>query len=84
MTKLLFFGRTRDAAGCSEMSCDLPPDVGTVAELRCWLHRRDPELGSVLMARDIRVAADHTICVSEATSVRGASEIAFMPPMSGG
>lgn len=84
MTKLLFFGRARDAAGCSEMICELPTSIETVAELRTWLHQRDPELGSVLMARDIRVAADHTICVSEATSVRGASEIAFMPPMSGG
>lgn len=84
MTKLLFFGRARDAAGCSEMNCELPANVETVAELRSWLQQRDPELGSVLMARDIRVAADHAICVSEATSVRGALEIAFMPPMSGG
>ena len=66
------------------MNCDLPANVETVAELRSWLYQRDPELGSVLMALDIRVAANHTICVSEATSVRGASEIAFMPPMSGG
>lgn len=84
MTKLLFFGRARDAAGCSEMICDLPANVETVAELRSWLHQRDPELGGVLMARDIRVAADRTICVSEVTSIRGAAEIAFMPPMSGG
>ncbi len=66
------------------MICELPTNIETVADLRTWLHQRDPELGSVLMARDIRVAADHTICVSEAASVRGASEIAFMPPMSGG
>ena len=84
MTKLLFFGRARDAAGCGEMHCDLPAGVETVADLRSWLQRRDPELGAVLIARDIRVAADQAICVSESTSVRGATEIAFMPPMSGG
>jgi molybdopterin synthase sulfur carrier subunit len=84
MTKLLFFGRARDAAGCSEMHCDLPAGVETVAELRSWLQQRDPELGAVLMARDIRVAADQTICVNESAPVRDATEIAFMPPMSGG
>lgn len=84
MTKLLFFGRARDAAGCSEMHCDLPADVETVGELRLWLQQSVPELGAVLMARDIRVAADQTICMSESASVRGATEIAFMPPMSGG
>lgn len=84
MTKLLFFGRARDAAGCSEMICELPASVETVADLRTWLHQHDSNLGNVLIARDIRVAADHTICVSESTSIRGAAEIAFMPPMSGG
>jgi molybdopterin synthase sulfur carrier subunit len=84
MTKLLFFGRARDAAGCAEMTCDLPSGVETVQDLRSWLTQRDPELGAALMARDIRVAADRSICASESASVRGAAEIAFMPPLSGG
>lgn len=84
MTKLFFFGRARDAAGRGEMTCDLPASVETVRDLRVWLVQCDPELGAVLLARDIRVVADHTICVNESASVRGASEIAFLPPMSGG
>lgn len=84
MTKLLFFGRTRDAAGCGEMECDLPATIETVADLRAWLASLDPELGAVLAARDIRVAADWRMCTNETTSVHGAVEIAFMPPMSGG
>lgn len=66
------------------MDCDLPVSVETVSDLRAWLLERAPELGVVLSAGDIRVAADRMICANEGTSVRGASEIAFMPPMSGG
>lgn len=84
MIRLLFFGRARDAAGCAEMTCELPDGVETVRDLRIWLARRDPDFGAILMARDIRVAADQIICVNEGASVRHASEIAFMPPMSGG
>jgi molybdopterin synthase sulfur carrier subunit len=84
MTKLLFFGRAREAAGCGEMICDLPAAIDSVADLRNWLAARDPALGAAVAARDIRVAADRIICVSEGASVRGASEIAFMPPLSGG
>ncbi|ANP46011.1 MoaD/ThiS family protein [Candidatus Viadribacter manganicus] len=84
MTKLLFFGRTRDAAGCGEMDCEIPAAIESVADLRAWIASRDPALGAVLAARDIRVAADQCICVNEGASIRGASEIAFMPPLSGG
>ena len=84
MTKLLFFGRTRDASGCSEMDCELPGSVESVADLRTWLAAQDPDLGAALAARDIRVAADRSMCADERASIRGAAEIAFMPPLSGG
>ena len=84
MTRILFFGRTRDAAGCGEMDCEIPAAIESVADLRAWIASRDPALGAVIAARDIRVAADQCICVNEDASIRGASEIAFMPPLSGG
>lgn len=84
MTRLLFFGRTRDAAGRGEMECEIPATIESVADLRAWLAARDPQLGAVLAARDIRVAADRCVCANENASIRGASEIAFMPPLSGG
>jgi molybdopterin synthase sulfur carrier subunit len=84
MTRILFFGRTRDAAGCGEMDCEIPAAIESVADLRAWIASRDPELGAVIAARDIRVAADQCICANEGASIRGASEIAFMPPLSGG
>lgn len=84
MTKVFFFGRARDAAGCTELHCDVPATIETAGELRAWFAQRDPELGMVLAARDIRIAADRVVCPNDNTSIRGATEIAFMPPMSGG
>lgn len=84
MTKLLFFGRMRDAAGCGEIDCDLPAGVESVADLRAWIATRDPALAAAIGARDIRVAADWRLCIGETASIRDAAEIAFMPPLSGG
>jgi molybdopterin converting factor small subunit len=84
MTRILFLGRTRDAAGCGEMDCEIPAAIESVADLRAWIASRDPHLGAVIAARDIRVVADQCICINERASIRGASEIAFMPPLSGG
>jgi len=84
MTRILFFGRTRDAAGCGEMDCEIPTTVESVADLRAWIASSDPALGTVIAAKNIRVAADQCICAHEGASIRGASEIAFMPPLSGG
>jgi molybdopterin synthase sulfur carrier subunit len=83
MTRLLFFGRLRDVAGDSERKLDLPPHVATVADLRTWLAESDAALGAALAARGIHVVVDQVIRSGD-VSVRGAAEIAFMPPLSGG
>jgi molybdopterin converting factor small subunit len=84
MTKLLFFGRLRDVAGCSELACELPATVTNVATLREWLTLRDPVLGEAIQAPGIRVAVNQAFCISEAAPTLGACEIAFMSPLSGG
>jgi molybdopterin synthase sulfur carrier subunit len=84
MTRLLFFGRLRDVAGCAELTCQPPGDVVSVADVRAWLAGRDPELGKALNAPGVRVAVNHAFCVSDGESARGAEEIAFMSPLSGG
>ncbi|MBL8542596.1 MAG: MoaD/ThiS family protein [Hyphomonadaceae bacterium] len=84
MTKILFFGRLRDAAGLAELSCCLPQSLRTVAEVRQWLGARDPNLGQALAAPGVRVAVDQTFCASEQACAAGAQEIAFMSPLSGG
>jgi molybdopterin synthase sulfur carrier subunit len=84
MTTLLFFGRLSDVAGCSQMACDLPQTVTTVAALRAWLAARDPILGQALQTQGVRVAVNRWFCVSDMESTLSAEEIAFMSPLSGG
>jgi len=84
MTTLLFFGHLSDVAGCSQMACDLPQTVTTVAALRAWLAARDPILGQAIQAQGVRVAVNRSFCVSDMESTLGAEEIAFMSPLSGG
>lgn len=84
MTRLLFFGRLRDVAGQSAQELDLPAHVKTVADLRAWLATNDAALGAALSAGGIHVAIDRAMCSRDDASVRGAQEIAFMPPLSGG
>jgi molybdopterin synthase sulfur carrier subunit len=84
MTKLLFFGRLRDVAGGADLRCDLPANVATVGDLRAWLRQRDELLGQAISASDVRVAVNQAFCLGDHELVRGAHEIAFMPPLSGG
>lgn len=84
MTQLLFFGRLRDVAGRAAIARPLPDYVKTVADVRAWLREADPALGAAISAPDIRIAVDQAFCQDEETGVRGAREIAFMPPLSGG
>lgn len=84
MTRLLFFGRIRDAAGVPELDCELPATVATIAQLREWLARRDPVLGDAVRAPGVRVAVNQTFCLDDDQPTAGAREIAFMSPLSGG
>jgi molybdopterin synthase sulfur carrier subunit len=84
MTRILFFGRLRDVAGCSQFACELPPDVVTVADLRTWLAQRDPLVGEAIHAPGVRVAVNQSFCADNSASARNATEIAFMSPLSGG
>lgn len=84
MTKILFFGRLRDAAGCAEFSCQLPQALHTIAEVRQWVGERDPGLAEALAAPGVRVAVDQTFCADDGAVSPDPGEIAFMAPLSGG
>ncbi len=83
MTRLLFFGRLRDAAGAGELEIALPRGVATVADICWWLASSDPQLGAVLNEPGIRFAVDQKFANAHAPVI-GAREIAFMSPLSGG
>jgi sulfur-carrier protein len=82
--KLLYFAWVRERLGKAEERIDPPAGVATVAELMAWLARRDEQYGYAFEnAKVIRAAIDHRHVRSDA-AIKGASEIAFFPPMTGG
>ena len=82
-TRLLFFGALREPAGAAERIVDLPQDVTDGADLIDWLAADDETLGAALKAPSVRMCVDQVMTKREA-DIRGAAEIAFMPPFSGG
>jgi molybdopterin synthase sulfur carrier subunit len=84
MTRILFFGRLQDLAGRTAYELDIPQNITTISDLRGWIAAEDDQLREALQARDVRVVVDHVIRHDEAESVRGAGEVAFLPPVSGG
>jgi len=76
MAKILLFGRLADLAGWREQIIDAP----TLAALKA---RLAADLDDALDAPGVNVAVDLTIVRGDVALGAG-SEVAFLPPMSGG
>jgi molybdopterin synthase sulfur carrier subunit len=82
--RLLYFASVRERIGRPEEELSPPASVGTVGELMDWLRGQGPEYAAALDAGlKVRAAVDR-LHVKPESSVRGAREIAFFPPMTGG
>jgi molybdopterin synthase sulfur carrier subunit len=82
--KLLYFAWVRERIGKTEEEVAPPATVGTVAELMTWLAGRGEEYAYAFEnPKVIRAALDRKH-VQPGTSIAGAREIAFFPPMTGG
>ena len=82
--RILYFAWLRDRAGLAEEEVAPPAEVGTVAELARWLAARSPGRAEALADLElIRCAVDQDYARPE-DPVRGASEVAFFPPVTGG
>jgi molybdopterin synthase sulfur carrier subunit len=79
MARVLLFGPLRDLAGWRERQID----SASIAALRSLLAGEDAELGAALAGPGVQVALDQVIVRGDAALGAG-SEIAFLPPMSGG
>lgn len=79
MARVLLFGRLADVAGWRER--DIP--ARTLAELRGRIATDDPALFEALQAPAVRTAVDLSL-VSLDVDLGPDSEVAFLPPMSGG
>jgi molybdopterin synthase sulfur carrier subunit len=82
--KLLYFAWVRERIGKAEEELAPPADVKTVADLMRWLGGRGEEYAYAFeQAKSIRAAIDKHH-VRPDTTIAGAREIAFFPPMTGG
>ena len=82
--KLLYFARVKQMVGKSEEEIELPAGVATVGALIEWLKGRDE--GYAHAFADLRVvrAAINQAHVQLDAPLKGAREIAFFPPVTGG
>ena len=78
MARVLLFGRFADIAGWREKTYD----AASLAELRGLLGE-DPRLMQALAGPSTQVAVDKALVRGEIV-LTAASEVAFLPPMSGG
>ena len=82
--KLRYFAWVRERIGKAEEDIELPPGLGSIADLMNWLAQRGEEYAYAFENPGvIRAAIDRTHVRSEA-AIAGAREIAFFPPMTGG
>jgi molybdopterin synthase sulfur carrier subunit len=79
VARVLLFGRLSDLAGWRERSVDAP----FLSALRSKLSDEDAALGEALAGKGVQVALDQVIVRGDAP-LNAATEVAFLPPMSGG
>jgi molybdopterin synthase sulfur carrier subunit len=79
VARVLLFGRLSDVAGWRERQVDSP----FLSLLRVKLAEEDESLGEALAGRGVQVALDQVIVRGDAP-LNAATEVAFLPPMSGG
>lgn len=79
MARVLLFGRLSDIAGWRERDIDSP----SLEALRALLADEDASLADALAAPGVQTALDQAIVRGDA-ALSAMSEVAFLPPMSGG
>ena len=78
MARVLLFGRLADVAGWRERECA----AATLEALRAELGA-DPALAEALGGKGVQAAVDQALVRCD-VALTARSEVAFLPPMSGG
>lgn len=82
--KVLYFAWLRQHVGAAEETVDPPADVQTAAGLIEWLAARSAGHAAAFENREtVRIAIDQDFA-DAGDSIRGAAEVAFFPPVTGG
>jgi molybdopterin synthase sulfur carrier subunit len=79
VAQVLLFGRLADVAGWRSRASD----AVTLSALRRELAAADPALGAALAAPGVQAAVDKRVVRTD-VNLSSSSEVAFLPPMSGG
>ena len=79
MAKVLLFGALHDVAGWRTRDID----AANLQALTALLSSEDPALGEALAGKGVQVAVDRVIVRGD-VALGPATEVAFLPPMSGG
>lgn len=79
MARVLLFGPLRDLAGWRERQVP----AASLVELRSLLAAEDADLGAALGGKGVQVAVDQAVVRGDMI-LSTTSEVAFLPPMSGG
>ena len=82
--KVRYFAWVRERIGKPEEEIEVPPGVGTVGELVKWLSGRGEEYAHAFENPKVIRAAIDRAHVRPDAPIKGAGEIAFFPPMTGG
>jgi sulfur-carrier protein len=82
--KLVYFAWVRERVGRTDEEVELPPGIATVADLVAWLKGRGEEYAYAFENEAVVRAAVDRAHVRPEAAIRGAREIAFFPPMTGG
>jgi len=78
MAKVLLFGKLADVAGWRSRTVE----AGSIAELTALLSA-DASLAEALAGKGVQVAVDQVLVRGDAV-IGPSSEVAYLPPMSGG
>ncbi len=82
--KILYFAALREHIGCAQEDVNVPDHIHTIDDLVGWLRGRNETFAAAFADPAlIRAAVDQTLAAPQ-TPLRGATEIAFFPPMTGG
>jgi molybdopterin synthase sulfur carrier subunit len=82
--KVRYFAWVRERVGKPEEELEIPANVTNVRELVAWLSTRGEEYAYAFEnPKIVRAAIDQTH-VRPDTALKGAREVAFFPPMTGG
>jgi len=82
--KLRYFAWVRERIGKPEEEIEPPEGIATVGDLMNWLSRRGAEYAHAFENPKVIRAAIDRAHVRADTTIVGAREIAFFPPMTGG